>query len=94
MTDEERSEQVVLVNERDEETGRMGKLEAHQQGLLHRAFSVFVFHPDGRLLLQRRGDGNDKGDLPGCRESRGIAEDALFHDPELYMPVGEFLLEP
>ena len=57
MTDEERSEQVVLVNERDEETGRMGKMEAHQQGLLHRAFSVFVFHPDGRLLLQRRADG-------------------------------------
>ncbi len=47
-------EEVVLVNEQDEAVGRMEKLTAHQAGLLHRAFSVFVFHSDGRLLLQRR----------------------------------------
>jgi len=47
-------EEVVLVNERDEVLGRMEKLEAHRKGLLHRAFSVFIFHSDGRLLLQRR----------------------------------------
>jgi isopentenyl-diphosphate delta-isomerase len=47
-------EEVVLVDERDEAVGRMEKLEAHRRGLLHRAFSVFVFHSDGRLLLQRR----------------------------------------
>jgi isopentenyl-diphosphate delta-isomerase len=32
----------------------MNKLEAHQKGLLHRAFSVFVFDTKGRLLLQQR----------------------------------------
>jgi len=48
------TEEVVLVNERDEPVGRMEKLEAHRLGVLHRAFSVFVFHSDGRLLLQRR----------------------------------------
>lgn len=47
-------EKVILVNERDEEIGTMEKLEAHQKGFLHRAFSVFVFNSKGELLLQRR----------------------------------------
>jgi isopentenyl-diphosphate delta-isomerase len=47
-------EEVVLVNQEDEAVGRMEKLAVHRAGLLHRAFSIFVFHSDGRLLLQRR----------------------------------------
>lgn len=47
-------EMVVLVNEKDEVVGSMEKLEAHRTGTLHRAFSVFLFHEDGRLLLQKR----------------------------------------
>ncbi|MFN3874667.1 MAG: isopentenyl-diphosphate Delta-isomerase [Flavobacteriales bacterium] len=50
-------EQVVIVNERDEPVGTMGKLRAHQVGALHRAFSVFLFDEQGRLLLQRRAPG-------------------------------------
>ncbi|WP_134091781.1 isopentenyl-diphosphate Delta-isomerase [Olivibacter sp. XZL3] len=46
--------EVILVNEQDEAVGSMEKLEAHQKGLLHRAFSIFIFNPDGELLLQRR----------------------------------------
>jgi isopentenyl-diphosphate delta-isomerase len=45
---------VILVNEKDEPIGSMDKLEVHQKGLLHRAFSVFVFNDAGQLLLQRR----------------------------------------
>ncbi len=45
---------VVLVNEKDEEQGIMEKMEAHEKGLLHRAFSIFVFNTKGELLLQRR----------------------------------------
>ena len=45
---------LVLVNELDEEVGLMEKMEAHRKGLLHRAFSVFVFNSKGHLLLQRR----------------------------------------
>jgi isopentenyl-diphosphate delta-isomerase len=45
---------VILVNEKDEPLGSMDKLEVHQKGLLHRAFSVFVFNDAGQLLLQRR----------------------------------------
>lgn len=46
--------EVILVNERDEVIGRMEKLEAHQKGLLHRAFSIFIFNAADELLLQRR----------------------------------------
>lgn len=47
-------EEVVLVDEKDNELGLMEKMEAHQKGLLHRAFSVFVFNSNGELLLQKR----------------------------------------
>ena len=32
----------------------MEKMEAHRKGLLHRAFSVFIFNSKGELLLQQR----------------------------------------
>lgn len=47
-------EQVLLVNERDEAMGTMGKLQAHREAALHRAFSVFLFDDEGRLLMQKR----------------------------------------
>lgn len=47
-------EEVLLVNEQNEIIGRAEKLEAHEKGLLHRAFSVFVFNSNGDLLLQQR----------------------------------------
>jgi isopentenyl-diphosphate delta-isomerase len=46
--------QVVLVNEQDAEIGIAGKMEAHEKGLLHRAFSVFIFNSKGEMLLQQR----------------------------------------
>lgn len=45
---------VILVNENDEVMGIAGKMEAHQKGLLHRAFSIFVFNKNGDMLLQQR----------------------------------------
>lgn len=48
---------VVLVNSSDEPIGTMEKMEAHQKGLLHRAFSVFIFNDKNELLLQRRAMG-------------------------------------
>ena len=47
-------EQVILVNKKDEPIGLMGKMEAHEKGLLHRAFSVFVFNSKQEVLLQQR----------------------------------------
>ena len=46
--------EVILVNENDEQIGTMEKMEAHQKGLLHRAFSIFIFNSKGELLLQQR----------------------------------------
>jgi len=45
---------VILVDENDNPIGTAPKLQAHIDGVLHRAFSVFVFNRDGQLLLQRR----------------------------------------
>ena len=47
-------EKVILVDENDNQVGLMPKLEAHQKGLLHRAFSVFIFNSKYELLLQKR----------------------------------------
>ena len=47
---------VVLVDSYDNAVGEMEKLMAHQQGILHRAFSVFIFDDSQRLLLQQRAD--------------------------------------
>ena len=47
-------EQVILVDELDNAIGTMEKMEAHEKGLLHRAFSVFIFNDKGELLLQQR----------------------------------------
>src|ERR1700741_3311561 len=48
---------VVLVDADDQEIGRTEKLAAHRSGALHRAFSIFVFDEEGRVLLQRRACG-------------------------------------
>lgn len=48
------TEKVILVDENDNELGAMEKLQAHQEALLHRAFSIFIFNTKGEMLLQRR----------------------------------------
>lgn len=47
-------ELVVLVNPDDQVLGLMEKQQAHINGLLHRAFSVFLFNDKGEMLLQKR----------------------------------------
>jgi isopentenyl-diphosphate delta-isomerase len=44
----------VLVDENDQEKGTMDKMEAHRKGVLHRAFSIFIFDDSGKMLLQQR----------------------------------------
>ena len=51
------SPHVVLVDEDDRPQGTAEKLRAHTEGWMHRAFSVFVFDPAGRLLIQQRAPG-------------------------------------
>ena len=49
-------DQVILVNEQDEELGKCDKLRAHQKGLCHRAFSIFVVSDQAprQVLLHKR----------------------------------------
>ncbi len=47
-------EEVILVNEQDNEIGRMEKMEAHEKAILHRAFSIFIFNSNQEMLLQQR----------------------------------------
>lgn len=47
-------EKVILVDKNDKQVGLMPKLEAHEKGILHRAFSIFIFNSKYELLLQKR----------------------------------------
>jgi len=57
------NELVILVDKNDNETGVKDKLSVHQLGLLHRAFSVFLFNSKNELILQQRAD--EKYHSPG-----------------------------
>lgn len=45
---------VILVDDSDKAIGKMEKMEAHRSGVLHRAFSIFIFNRKGEMLLQQR----------------------------------------
>jgi isopentenyl-diphosphate Delta-isomerase len=47
-------EEVILVDAEDRKVGTMDKMEAHEKGVLHRAFSIFIFNSNGHWLLQQR----------------------------------------
>jgi isopentenyl-diphosphate Delta-isomerase len=49
--------EVILVDRSDKQIGIEEKLKAHQEGKLHRAFSVFIFNSKKELLLQKRAEG-------------------------------------
>jgi len=50
-------DQIVLVDKNDHVIGQMGKMEGHQTGALHRAFSVLIFNSNGEMLIQKRSKG-------------------------------------
>lgn len=51
------AEELILVDRDDQETGYLSKADCHNgEGILHRAFSVFLFDEEGRVLLQRRAE--------------------------------------
>ena len=58
------NEALILVDSNDVEIGHLSKARCHEgAGVLHRAFSVFLFNSRGELLLQKRGA--DKRLWPG-----------------------------
>lgn len=57
-------ELLILVDPADNVTGYENKANAHRgNGLLHRAFSIFLFDPEGRVLVHQRS--TDKPLWPG-----------------------------
>lgn len=52
----DQKEKVVLVDQNDVVVGEMEKMEAHRKGVLHRAFSVFIFNDNKELLIQKRAE--------------------------------------
>ncbi|MGI9235828.1 MAG: isopentenyl-diphosphate Delta-isomerase [Woeseiaceae bacterium] len=49
------SEELILVDRDDRETGYLSKAYCHDgDGVLHRAFSLFLFNDSGELMLQKR----------------------------------------
>ena len=49
------TEELILVDELDREIGCRPKSECHEgNGMLHRAFSIFIFNERHELLLQKR----------------------------------------
>lgn len=83
-------EQVVLVDREDKILGLLGKTEAHEKGLLHRAISVIVFNEKKELLIQQRADekyhwsgiwSNSACTHPRAEESyKAAAERRLFEE--------------
>jgi isopentenyl-diphosphate delta-isomerase len=75
-------ELVELVDDIGRRTGGMGELAAHRApGKKHRAFSVFLFDPQGRLLLQRRAAG--KYHSPGMWSSSCCGHPRPGEAPEM-----------
>ncbi|MEM6707314.1 MAG: isopentenyl-diphosphate Delta-isomerase [Pseudomonadota bacterium] len=49
------SDSLILVDANDQEIGALSKAACHDgDGVLHRAFSAFIFNARGELLLQQR----------------------------------------
>ena len=49
-------DQVILVDSQDQPIGTAEKLEAHETGQLHRAFSILIFNDQGQMMLQQRNE--------------------------------------
>lgn len=47
-------EMLILVDKNDRQIGTEEKMKIHEQGKLHRAFSIFIFNSKGEMLLQKR----------------------------------------
>jgi len=46
---------VIIVDKDDRIICNEEKIKAHKEGMLHRAFSIFIFNSKKELLLQKRG---------------------------------------
>ncbi len=74
-------QEVILVDEFDCAVGTEEKMKAHEEGLLHRAFSVFIINNKNELLLQKRA--NSKYHSPGLWTNTCCSHPAPGEDLQL-----------
>ncbi|KAF4087792.1 hypothetical protein AMELA_G00074660 [Ameiurus melas] len=79
------AEMCIVIDENDRKIGADTKKNCHLnsnigKGLLHRAFSVFLFNSEEKLLLQQRSDA--KITFPGCFTNTCCSH-PLYTPPEL-----------
>jgi isopentenyl-diphosphate delta-isomerase len=48
------ADKVILVNDSGRKIGVSDKMRVHTHGILHRAFSIFIFNDEDKMLLQKR----------------------------------------
>lgn len=96
------SEELILVDRDDNEFGYTSKSDAHDGGgILHRAFSVFLFNDAGELLLQQRAREKRlwggywsnsccshprRGETLPVATSRRLLDEEFEHFPERFTP--------
>jgi len=71
---------VVLVDENDRSLASIDKMEAHELGLLHRAFSVFIFNAEGKMLIHQRA--KSKYHCGGLWTNACCSHPYLFEEPK------------
>ena len=50
-------EMLIIVDENDTVLNYLPKIDCHQgDGILHRAFSIFIFNNSGEVIMQKRSD--------------------------------------
>ena len=80
-----KKDECILVDEKDKVTGSGSKYSAHTfndkqpRGLLHRAFSVFLFNEQNQLLLQQRA--SSKITFPGVWTNTCCSHQLHGHEP-------------
>lgn len=76
---------VLLVDINDKPLAEVDKLKAHQMGLLHRAFSVFIVNSKGEMLIHQRAKNKYHG--------AGLWTNACCSHPQLNEDIKESALE-
>ncbi|MDR0886986.1 MAG: isopentenyl-diphosphate Delta-isomerase, partial [Clostridiales Family XIII bacterium] len=90
------SDKIILIDENDIEIGNCDKTETHEKALLHRAFSIFIYHEDKMLIQQRAFGKYHSGGLwanaccshPRFGENLADATKRRLHD-ELGIPLSD-----
>jgi isopentenyldiphosphate isomerase len=93
-------ELLDIVNDEDVVTGQVMRSKVHELGLQHRGVHVFLFTPDGRLLIQKRS--KDRAAFPSawdCSVSEHIKagesyDDAAIRGMKEELGIGKIEVQP